>query len=228
MPSFLRQSDIWYNLPIVGPYSLAIDDLTTVSSEVIAADIARTGIIFHNPGTKNKRVLPAGNTLAGGAGGILIYPQEEFILLQGETTQYNVNCAWIAVTDDDSDGSLTVLDFTPNTPDAPIVQPTIRQQQKVPVTSPVAELLATLGTGSETLLDPDPNRHGVIFHNPGTVNVAVCPDNVAAVVGAGSIVILPGDRKQIIGNDRVRINCGWNAIAASGSTNRITALSLYG
>lgn len=228
MPSFLRQNEIWYNLPIIAPYSIPITTLTTVSAQVIGTDIGRTGILFHNPGTKNKRVLPAGNTLAGGAGGILIYPQEEFILLQGEATQYNVNCAWIAVTDDDADGSLTVLDFTPGTPNAPIVQPTIRQLQKVPVVSPVADLAADLTTASQTLLDADPNRHGVIFHNPGTVNVAVCPDNIAAAVGAGSIVILPGDRKQIIGNDRVRINCGWNAIAESGADNRITALSLYG
>jgi len=228
MPSFLRQSDIWHNYPILGPYSTAITTLTTVSAQVIGADSGRTGIIFHNPGTKNKRVIPAGNTVAGSAGGILIYPQEEFILLQSESSQYNVNCAWLAVTDDNADASLTILDFTPGTPNAPVVQPTIRQQQKVPVTSPTATQLSDLTTGSQTLLAADPNRHGVIFHNPGTVAAAVCPDNIAAVYGAGSIVVLPGDRKTIVGNDRVRINCGWNAISESGANNRLTALSLYG
>lgn len=228
MVRLLRQSDIWYNLPILGPYSVAVTDLTTVQQEVIAADIGRTGIYFHNPGTKNKRILPAGNTLAGGSGGILIYPQTEFVLLQGENTQYNINCAWIAVTDDDTDGELTILDFTPNTPDAPEVQATIRQLQKVPVDSPVAFPITNLTSGSQLILEADINRHGVMFSNPGTVNCAVCPDNVAAAIGAGSIIILPGDTKRIIGNDRVRVNCGWNAIAESGANNALTALGLYG
>lgn len=228
MPSFLRQSDIWYNLPILSPYSIGFTDLTTVSQEVIGSDIGRTGIIFANPGTKNKRVIPAGNTLAGGSGGILIYPQTEFILIQGESTQFNINCAWLAVTDDDTDGNLTIFDFTPATPNAPMVQATIRQQQKVPVASPTAEPLTNLTTGSQRILEADPNRHGVIFANPGTVAAAVCPDNLAAAFGGGSLIVLPGDSKRIVGNDRVRINCGWNAISESGSGNALTPLSLYG
>lgn len=228
MPSFLRQSEIWQNYPILGPYSIGFTALTTVSQQVIGEDIGRTGIIFANPGTKNKRVIPSGNTLAGGSGGILIYPQTEFILLQGENTQYNLNCAWIAVTDDNTDGNLTVLDFTPGTPNAPEVQPTIRALQKVPVASPVATPIVTLGTGSQTLLPADPNRHGVIFANPGTIAAAVCPDNLAASFGGGSLIILPGDSKRIVGNDRVRINCGWSAISQSGANNALTALSLYG
>lgn len=228
MVRLLRQSDIWYNLPILGPYSVAVTDLTTVSQEVIAADIGRTGIYFFNPGTANKRIMPAGNTLAGGSGGILIEPQSEFVLLQGENTQYNINCAWIAVTDDADDGALTILDFTPNTPDAPEVQPTIRQLQKVPVDSPVAFPLTNLTTGSQLILEADPNRHGVMFSNPGAVICGVCPDNAAAAIGAGSILVLPGETKSIIGNDRVRVNCGWNAIASSGANNALTALGLYG
>lgn len=228
MPSFLRQSEIWQNYPILGPYSIGFTALTTVSQEVIGEDIGRTGIIFANPGTKNKRVIPAGNVLAGGSGGILIYPQTEFMILQGESTQFNVNCAWLAVTDDNTDGNLTVLDFTPGTPNAPEVQATIRALQKVPVASPVATPLTTLTTGSQPLLAADPNRHGVIFANPGTIAAAVCPDNLAASFGGGSIIILPGDSKRIVGNDRVRVNCGWSAIAQSGSNNALTALSLYG
>lgn len=228
MPSFLRQADIWQNYPILAPYSIGFTDLTTVSQEVIGEDIGRTGIIFANPGTKNKRVIPSGNTLAGGSGGILIYPQTEFMLLQGEGTQYNVNCAWIAVTDDNADGNLTVFDFTPGTPNAPEVQPTMRALQKVPVDSPVAFPLTALGTGSQTILDADPNRHGVIFANPGTIAAAVCPANLAASFGGGSLIILPGDSKRIVGNDRVRVNCGWRAISESGAGNALTALGLYG
>ena len=229
MPSFLRQSEIWQNYPILGPYSIGITDLTTASAQVIGEDIGRTGIIFANPGSAIKRVMPAGNTLVGGTGGILIYPQTEFTILQGENTQYNINCAWIAVTDDAADGSLTVLDFTPGTPNAPEVQPTIRALQKVPVTSPLAFALSSLTTSSQRILAADPNRHGVIFANPGTVAVAVCPDNIAAAFGGGSFIVLPGDNsKRIVGNDRVRVNCGWHAIAESGSGNTLTALGLYG
>lgn len=218
----------WYNLPILGPYAVAVTTLTTVAATVLAADPTRAGVIFHNPGAQNKRVLPVGGTLIGGAGGILIYPQSEFTLLQDELEQYNVNCAWQAVTDNNADGALTILDFTPATPGAPEVLPTTRKQQQIPVTSPIASTTATLGVGSTRILSADPNRHGVQFHNPGTVTIAVCPDNVAASIGAGSIILLPGQTKTIIGNDHVRVNAGWLAAAASGAANALTALSLYG
>lgn len=221
-------SRVTYTLPILGPYSVAITTLTTASSQVLDADNGRTGIIFSNPGSKNKRVMPTGSTLNGGSGGVLIYPQTEFVLIQGENTQYNTNSAWIAVTDDNADPSLTILNFTSNTPGAPIVQPRMRIEQNIPVVSPVGFPTINLGTGSQTILAADPNRTGVIFANPGTVAVGVCPSNLAASIGAGSVVILPGDSKRIIGNDYVRINCAWNGCAQSGSNNALTVLGLTG
>lgn len=218
----------WYDLSILGPYSIAVTTLTTASQQIIAADNARTGIFFHNPGTKNKRIMPVGAFLAGGSGGILLYPQEDFVLIKREDSQWNVNCAWIAVTDDNSDGSLTILNFTPNTPGAAEVQPTMRVQQQIPVASPIGFPTVNLGTGSIQILAPDPNRNGVIFTNPGTVEAAVTPSNLAATIGAGSIIILPGATKQIIGNDLVKVNCAWNGIAQSGQNNALTALGLYG
>jgi hypothetical protein len=218
----------WYGLSILGPYSIAVTGLTTVSCQVIGADAARNGIFFHNPGTAAKRVMPAGSALAGGSGGILIYPQSDFILLQEENSQWNVNCAWNAVTDDNADGALTILNFTPNTPGAPEVQPTMRVAQQIPVNSPVGFPNTNLAAGSIPILGADPNRNGVIFQNPGTIVAAVCPSNLAAVVGAGSIIILPGAEKRIIGNDRVKVNCGWNGISQSGINNSLTALGLYG
>lgn len=223
-----NQQRSWSDYPILGPYGIAITSLTTAGQAVLGADPARNGVIFHNPGTKNKRVMPVGSTLAGGAGGILIYPQEEFILLQSETSQFNVNVAWQAVTDDNADGSLTILDFTPNTPGAPEVIPTIRRLQQIAVDSPVGSQTTALGTGSVAFLAADPNRKGVVFNNPGTIAAAACPSNIAAAFGAGSIIILPGASKTILGNDRVRINCAWNAISQSGSGNSLTALGLYG
>ena len=218
----------WYDLSILGPYAIAITTLTTVSVQVLAADNARTGVFFHNPGTKNKRIMPFGSTLAGGAGGILLYPQSDFVLLQDENSQWNVNCAWIAVTDDNTDGALTILNFTPNTPGAAEVQPTMRVQQQIPVASPVGSQISTLTTGSQLILGADPNRNGVIFQNPGTIEAAVCPSNLAASIGAGSIIILPGAEKRIIGSDLVKVNCAWNGISQSGSNNALTSLGLYG
>lgn len=226
MPAF-TQIRPWYNVPILGPYAIAKTALTTVAQTVLDADRTRTGVIFHNPGTTYaKRVLPLGASLVGGAGGILIYPQSEYILIQDEDSQFNVNAGWQAVTDNNADGTLTILDFTAATPGAPMVQPTIRREQAIQVDSPVATE-TTIGAGSTAILAADRNRHGVEFHNPSAVNMAVCPDNLAAAIGAGSIVILPGGSKRIVGNDRVRVNCGWRGIAASGG-QIITALSLYG
>lgn len=234
----LGQLSSWNDYPILGPYSVPITTLTTVATQVLGADTTRKGIYFHNPGTKNKRVMPAGTTaadlataiaaLVGGTGGILIFPQSDFVLLQGDDTRYNVNCAWIAVTDDASDGSLTILNFTPTTPNAPLVQMTMRQNQQNPITSPVGSQATGIGTASQQILAADPNRTGVMFSNPGTQIVAASPSNVAASIGAGSIVILPGDTKRIIGNARVKVNCAWNGIAAGGSSNVITTLGLYG
>jgi hypothetical protein len=224
----LASAKPWYDLSILGPYSIAIATLNNAGAQVLGVDNARSGVIFHNPGSANKRVLPVGTSLAAGSGGILIYPQSDFILLQQENSQWNINCAWQAVTDDNTDGSLTILNFTPNTPNAPEVQPTMRVQQQIPVASPLAFPTITLGTGSIPILGADPNRNGVIFNNPGTVIAAVCPANLAAAIGAGSIILLPGQTKEIIGNDRVKVNCGWNGIAQSGNNNALTALGLYG
>lgn len=218
----------WYELSILGPYSVPITDLTTVSAQILDADDARTGVYFHNPGTQNKRVMPAGATLAGGSGGILIYPQSDWVLLKRPGGQFNVNCAWIAVTDDNADAALTVLNFTPNTPGAEEMLPTMRVQQQIPVNSPVGSQTLNIGSGSVPILGADPNRNGVIFTNPGTVAIGVCPDNIGASVGAGSVIILPGATKEIIGNSLVKVNCGWNAAAESGANNVMTVLGLYG
>ena len=224
LPSFRS----WSDFSILGPYGIAITTLTTVSQQVLAADNARNGVIFHNPGAQNKRVMPAGSVLAGGSGGILIEPQTDYILMKDQDSQFNINCAWIAVTDNNADGSLTILNFTPNTPGAPMVQQSMRALQQVPVVSPVGFPTINLGLGSVLILAADPNRRGVQFHNPSAVVAAVCPSNLAASIGAGSIIVLPGDTKTIMGNDRVKVNCAWNGASASAGPNALTALGLYG
>jgi len=218
----------WSDYPILGPYSIAVTGLTTVAQTVLAADPACKGVIFHNPGSKPKRILPVGQALVGGTGGIVIYPQSEYKLLMDPNSHFNINVAWQAVTDDNTDGLLTVLSFTPNTPNAPQVRQTIRTLMQNSIASPVSSETLTLGTGSQQILAADPQRMGVQFHNPGSVQVAVCPSNLVASIGAGSIIVLPGDTKTILGNDYVKINCAWNGAAQSGNANALTALSLYG
>ena len=216
------------DVPVLGPIGVAVTTLTTVASTVLTFDAVRHGVYFHNPGTKTKRVAPAGSGLVGGAGGIPIYPGSSWQLLQGEDTDYQVNTAWEAVTDDNADGALTVLNFTDANPavtTAPM--PTMRQNQTISLTSPT-DSLTSLAVSSIPILSADPNRRGVIFINASAVNQAVCPSNLAAVVGAGSIVISPGSEARVIGNRRIKVNCGWNGISASGSGNQITALGLYG
>ena len=228
MANPLPSARSWSDFAILGPYGIAITNLTTVSQQVLAADNARNGVIFHNPGAQNKRVMPVGSALAGGSGGILIEPQTDYVLMKNQDSQFNINCAWIAVTDNNSDGSLTILNFTPNTPGAPMVQQSMRSLQDVPVASPVGFPTINLGLGSTLILAADPNRRGVQFHNPSGVVEAVCPSNLAASIGAGSIIVLPGDTKTIIGNDRVKVNCGFNGASASAGPNAITVLGLYG
>ena len=218
----------WSDYPILGPYSIAITGLTTVAQTVLAADSGCRGVIFHNPGTQAKRILPVGSSLVGGTGGIVIYPQSEYKLLQDQNSHFNINSAWQAVTDNNSDGALTVLSFTANTPNAPQVRTTMRTLMQNPISSPVPSETLTLGTGSQQILPADINRMGVQFHNPGTVNIGVCPSNLGAAIGAGSIVILPGDTKTILGNGYVNVNCAWNACAQTGNANALVALSLYG
>lgn len=218
----------WSDYPILGPYSIAITGLTTVAQTVLAADPGCKGVIFHNPGSKTKRILPAGSALVGGTGGIVIYPQSEYTLLQSQNSHFNINAAWQAVTDDNTDGTLTVLSFTANTPNAPQVRTTMRTLMQNPISSPVPSEVLTLGVGSQSILAADINRMGVQFHNPGTVNIAVCPSNLGASIGAGSVIIVPGDTKTIIGNDYIKVNCAWNACAQSGAANALVALSLYG
>ena len=224
----LAQASSWYNLPILGPYGIAITTLTTVSESILSADPARAGVIFHNPGTQNKRVMPAGSALAGGAGGIVIYPQSEYILLKDANSQFNVNCEWIGVTDDNSDAALTIFNFTPNTPNAPEVRPTTRLLQQIPSSSPIGTQVTALTAGGKEILAADANRNGVQFHNPdASIIAAVCPSNLSPSIGAGSLIILPGQTKTIIGNDFVKVNCAWNGIAQSGSID-LTVLGLYG
>jgi hypothetical protein len=205
------------DVPVLGPIGIALTALTTVSSQAIAADPVRHGLIFHNPSaTIAKRVAPANMTLAGGSGGILIEPQSDLILLSDNDELYNINCAWNAVTDNNSDGTLTVFNFTDNNPSVPAPEMVAAINMSILITSPNGIGLTSLTTASAQVIAANPNRRGIAFNNPGTAIKYVCPANLAAAQGAGSWAILPGDTKQIIARGRVRVNCAWNGLTASG------------
>lgn len=94
----------------------------------------------------------------------------------------------------------------------------------------------TVGLVSGPVLPSNPERRGIIFHNPSaTVSVAICPAllnsgvlgvytgivvGVAVINGAGSITLQPGDKFII---DNLACSIGWNGIA-SGTGGVLTIL----
>lgn len=219
--SVLPLADLVYDVPVLGPIGIGIATLGTTWAQVLAADTQRRGVIFHNPGSENLFVAPANlaSQPANGAGALLIYPQEEAVLF-AEDEHENVNCAWMAWVASGSDQPISILNFTASNPAVTLPpMPLASLRQGSGITSPVAYGYS-IGTGSVATLGANPVRRGVTFHNPGTVNLAVSPGNIAAAIGAGGIIVLPGQSKTLMAKPsaRIRVNCGWNAVAASPSS----------
>lgn len=105
--------------------------------------------------------------------------------------------------------------------------PTIQQNNTVQILSPFGAT-GILGTTSALVIGPDVTRRGVRFFNPGTVMLYICPSNIPAVVGQGIPIFPGGGPVDMIGDGKlINYNCGWNGIAASGSSNPITLLVLF-
>jgi hypothetical protein len=93
--------------------------------------------------------------------------------------------------------------------------------------SPLAYAL-TLGTSSVAIVPSNPSRKGIIFFNPSSNTVAVCPAFTASgqalpavVNGAGSINLLPNATLMLppAGNDKTAgVGAAWNAIASGAAT----------
>ena len=86
---------------------------TSSATTVIAANVSRFGLIFHNPGTASIYVYPSNMTSApsfGSVGG-------SFIIYPGGTLSFpsplfaNVNGAWSAFSGTGSNQSFTVVEF---------------------------------------------------------------------------------------------------------------------
>lgn len=89
-----------------------------------------------------------------------------------------------------------------------------------------------LGTASQLAAPANPSRVKVTFHNPGTVDVFICP---AFIQNTGSNVALAATTAALGGTFRVYANGGdrviegecqgqWNAFAASGASNPLTVI----
>lgn len=224
MTGYLPLSFMAGDVPVLGPIGIAIDDLGTTSQQVLAGDPVRRGLVFHNPGAVSIRLAPANLTPVAGAGGILLYGQSDLILLEGDDNMFNLNCAWKAVADSGADNPLTIFNFTDNNQSVPAPNAVSRLNVNVPITSPNGIAIAALATASQQVIGANPNRRGILFQNPGSEIVAVCPANLDASISAGSWIILPGQERRILAKGRVRVNCAWNAIAAAGIANKLTIL----
>jgi hypothetical protein len=96
------------DIDISSPVASNLTTLTTVSARIIAPNRNRRGILFHNPGTVNKSVCPA-NLAANGAGSIILLPKAQKQI--NASGKVRVNCAFNAVTANNADGSLSILEF---------------------------------------------------------------------------------------------------------------------
>jgi hypothetical protein len=97
------------DIDISSPTALTTSALTTASSALAASNANRRGILFHNPGTQNKAIAPANLAASLTAGSIILLPKsEKRIDARGKV---RINCGFNALTANNSDGSLSVLQF---------------------------------------------------------------------------------------------------------------------
>ncbi len=94
--------------------------------------------------------------------------------------------------------------------------------------SPVATGINTLGTTVIVLVAANAFRHGIVFHNPGTVSAYIYPTNITtapttALVG-GSILIDPGGTVAFPSMGFSNVSCGWSGFIATGSSQPLTVL----
>lgn len=93
-------------------------------------------------------------------------------------------------------------------------------------TSPKATIITTLGTASFTAIAASTTRRAIEFinSNPSGPNMWVVSANVAAATNQG-IYIPPGGFRRI--PHSLAANAGFNAIAATGSSNTLTIVEFF-
>src|ERR1700730_4697354 len=93
-------ADLAYDIPVLGPIGVAVSGIGTVWGQVLASDVTRRGLIFHNPGSVDVLVAPS-NILVQpptDAGALRIYAQSDLVLFSEDEHQ-NLNTAWMGWTD---------------------------------------------------------------------------------------------------------------------------------
>lgn len=94
--------------------------------------------------------------------------------------------------------------------------------------SPVSTPINNLGVSATTVLAASADRHGLIFHNPGTANVYVYPSlaSTAPTTSAvgGAFLIFPGGTLQFPPNAYPNVNCAWKAFSGTGSNQALTVV----
>ncbi len=222
-----------HDIPVLGPVGVAVTGISNVAVAAIAADSLRHGILFFNPNPATVlRVAPANVTLVSGSGGIAIEPLSYFELYDSlggnfgnDAGLVRINAAWNVVADTAGAFGLTVWNFSDANPAVANPPNAVAYlNTDIDIVSPNGWQTSALTTASSVFLNPNQNRRGILFHNPGTQNKAVCPANLAASQGAGSIIIVPKAQKEIRACGKVRINCGFNAATANNADGTLTAL----
>lgn len=81
---------------------------------------------------------------------------------------------------------------------------------------PIGYAVTTTGSSAQAI-GQNPSRKGLWFHNPSaSANIYIAPAPItAAVGGAGSILIFPGNWVQF---DSLSASCAWNAIGPGALT----------
>lgn len=228
----ISRSYLAHDIPVPGPIGVAVTGIGNSPVSAIAADSLRHGMLFHNPNAAVVlRVAPANLTLVSGSGGIAIEPFSYFEIYDSLGGDFGagsglvrVNCAWNVVADAAGSFGLTIWNFTDANPAGSPPNPVAYPNLDIDITSPNGWQTSALTTASQAFLPANQNRRGVLFHNPGTQNKAVCPANLAASQGAGSIILLPKASKEIRACGKVRVNCAFNAATANNADGALTAL----
>lgn len=227
---------LYGDVPVLGPIGVAVTGISNTAMPAIGADFLRHGILFHNPniGGPILRVLPVGPALTPGQGAIPIAPLGFFELYDSDggalgsgDGRVRVNCGWQVAADTAGNFGLTIWNFTDANPavyqNPP--EPVASLNVDVDIASPNAYQTAALTTGSAQLMPANQNRRGVQFGNPGAIYYkGFAPGNLAASIGAGSIVLAPQATKLIRATGKVRVNCAFNAVTQSGADGTATAL----
>lgn len=99
----------------------------------------------------------------------------------------------------------------------------------VPILGPIGVGVATLGTVWSEILASDPNRRGVIFHNPGANTLFVAPSNLGVQSTAGAVIVYPGYEVEFLAEDeRQNINTAWMGWVDVGANQPVSILNFTG